>query len=747
MRTSILSIMGLSIGMLWAQTPFYEALKPSLPSPSAQTRTVTPMTLPSVPPPYSRTGKWLHFPEAGSSKGSSRKWPQHLATKPVFDSTVVPQGKKIYEPHQWYALTEEDQAWYWKHVDTTRIMLQLRAVSDIEQPALQQLFANYGITNQLGKSMFPEQMVFFEYAFPLGTAAAMKAFIQECKKLPFVLVAEPSSNLQSGACVPNDPIWQVVNEYWGAWVVGADSAYCYINQPTKQRIAILDNAVDWYHQDLLETVWYGYDFANNDNDPTPDILSATHGTHVTGISSAEINNGMGLSGISPDTVYFAKVGLANGSLSNTAITNAILTIVNRPLIRAYNMSFGAFAPTSSIESAIQQAWNAGKLPIAAAGNDDTQSPTYPANYQNVLAVSAVGVNSNGFLVPTWYTNYGNWIDISAPGGDVNTPFAIWSSIPGNAYAPKEGTSMAAPYVTGVAGLIFAINPFLTAQQARDILIQQSVDYGSTGFDIFYGHGIVNAYESIFAACSLLTPTASAASPQICAGGYVTLTTASNPNALYQWYLNGQMIPGAQQPSVVATQQGTYQVYVQSLGGCYGYSNPVSLSIQPLAQAEFTYSISGNTVSFFQNATHTTGYAWNFGDGNTSNQANPVHTYAQPGIYQVSLTASNVCGPHTATKSFPIGNLDLDPQDFPARFNVYPNPTDGPIHLKCEIPMASSLDIRLTNVLGALLYEENRELVSGELLVNIPDQSLPTGTYFITLKTAYGQWVEKIQVQR
>ena len=747
MRTSILSILGLSIGMLWAQTPFYEALKPSLSSSAGQTRTMTPMTLPSVPPPYSRTGKWLHSPEAGSSKGSSRKWPQHLATKPAFDGTVVPQGKKIYQPHQWYALTEENQEGYWKHVDTTRIMLQLRAESDIEQPALRQLFAAYGITTQLGKSMFPEQMVFFEYAFPLGTAAAMKAFIRECKKLTFVLVAEPSSNFQSEACVPNDPIWQVVNEYWGAWVVGADSAYCYINQPTKQRIAILDDAVEWYHQDLAETVWYGYDFANNDNDPTPDILSATHGTHVTGISSAEINNGMGLSGISPDTVYFAKVGLANGSLSNTAITNAILTIVNRPLIRAYNMSFGAFAPNSSIESAIQQAWNAGKLSIAAAGNEDTQSPTYPANYQNVLAVSAVGVNSNGFLSPASYSNYGTWIDISAPGGELSTNFGIWSSIPGNTYAPKQGTSMAAPYVTGVAGLIFAINPFLTAQQARDILIQQSVDYGSTGFDIYYGHGIVNAYESIFAACSLLTPTASAASPQICAGGSVNLTTAANPNALYQWYLNGQMIPGAQQPSVAATQQGTYQVYVQSLGGCYGYSNPVSLSIQPLAQAEFTYSISGNTVSFFQNATHTTGYAWNFGDGNTSNQANPVHTYAQPGIYQVSLTASNVCGPHTATKSFPLGNLAAEEHDFQPGFSVYPNPSSGPIHITCDLPRPTPLTIRITNVLGAIVYEENKPSMSGSFVFDIPDLSLSTGTYFLTMKTVDGQWVEKIQLNR
>ena len=735
------------MGILCAQTPVYEALKPSPPSPAAQTRTVTPMTLPSVPPPYSRTGKWLHFPEAGSSRGSSRKWPQHLATKPVFDSTVVPQCKKIYQPHQWYALTEENQAGYWKHVDTTRIMLQLHAESDIEQPALRQLLATYGITNQLGKSMFPEQMVFFEYDFPLGTAASMKAFILECKNLPFVLVAEPAANFNLTSCVPNDPIWQVINEYWGQWVVGADSAYCIVNQPTKQRIAIIDDAVEWYHQDLQETVWYGYDFAHGDSDPTPDVLSATHGTHVTGISSAEINNGIGISGISPDTVYFAKVGVGTINFPNTAIINAILAIVNMPLVRAYNMSFGAYAPTSTIQNAIQQAWNAGKLPIAAAGNDDTQSPTYPANYQNVVAVSAVSVSSNGFLIPASYSNYGNWIDISAPGGDVNTPYAIWSSIPGNTYAPYDGTSMAAPFVTGVAGLIFAINPFLTAQQARNILIQQSVDYGSTGYDIFYGHGIVNAYESIFEACSLLTPTASAASPQICAGGYVTLTTPANPNALYQWYLNGQMIPGAQQPSVVATQQGTYQVYVQSLGGCYGYSNPISMTIQPLAQSEFTYSISGNTVSFFQNAMHTTSYAWDFGDGNTSNQPNPVHTYAQPGVYQVTLTVSNICGPHTATKSFPVGNLGIDPQDFPATFSVYPNPTDGPIAVKCEIPMASSLELRLTNVLGALLYEEKRPMMAGDLLIEIPDVALPTGTYFITMKTAYGQWVEKIQIQK
>ncbi len=133
--------------------------------------------------------------------------------------------------------------------------------------------------------------------------------------------------------------------------------------------------------------------------------------------------------------------------------------------------------------------------MAASGNSNC-SLLYPAGYPEVIAVGAVGYN--GSLAPARapYSNFGPELDLVAPGGDLS--FGILStdvnSSGGHIYGYRAGTSMAAPHVAGVLGLMLAagINP----DEARDILCRTSMDLGEPGFDPYYGYGLVNAYWAV-----------------------------------------------------------------------------------------------------------------------------------------------------------------------------------------------------------------------------------------------------------
>ena len=188
------------------------------------------------------------------------------------------------------------------------------------------------------------------------------------------------------------------------------------------------------------------------------------------------------------------------SCSGNAILNAILyaaglpnssgTVPSKPA-DVMNMSLGGpgyDSPTHPYNTAMQDAVDAGTLPVCAAGNDgkDTDVTFYaPCGFDACMCVSAISPN----LSPAGFTNYGSHIDISAPG------VQIWSTVLNDKYEAWQGTSMASPHVAGVAGLIKSLNSNLTPQELRDFLEQTSTDLGNPGRDDHFGVGFLNAFKA------------------------------------------------------------------------------------------------------------------------------------------------------------------------------------------------------------------------------------------------------------
>ena len=248
-------------------------------------------------------------------------------------------------------------------------------------------------------------------------------------------------------------------------------------------VAVIDTGVDYNHEDLSANAWrnpgesgdgketngidddnngyiddvYGWDFVNNDADPMDDNM---HGTHVAGTIGAEGDNGKGVVGVNWQvSIMGLKFLDGNGSGELADAVQAIVYAADNGA-KILNNSWGGGGFSKALEDAIKYARDKGALFVAAAGNSGTNNdtkPSYPANYEveNVISVAA----SDHQDAMASFSQYGSkTVDISAPGVD------IMSTVPGNRYAPLDGTSMATPHVSGAAALILAQYPDLNYRE-------------------------------------------------------------------------------------------------------------------------------------------------------------------------------------------------------------------------------------------------------------------------------------------
>lgn len=286
-------------------------------------------------------------------------------------------------------------------------------------------------------------------------------------------------------------------------------------------IAVLDSGIRMVHPEFSGRIWAntdesnnsidsdnngfigdvnGWDFVNNDNDPTDDH---GHGTNVSGIAVATGNNAIGYAGVDWKCKLMPiKIIDENNSGFYSDWIAGINYAVNNGA-KIINMSVGGSSFSQGMKNAVDNAYSNNVIIVACMMNFNNEVPYYPAAYANTIAVGATNPDDTRsdpfFWSNTSGSNYGAHIDVVAPG---NYIYGLSYSSSTNYNTYWGGTSQATPLVAGICSLILDQNPNLSVDDVRGVLRDTSEDMvgssseDTTGWDKFYGHGRVNAYQAL-----------------------------------------------------------------------------------------------------------------------------------------------------------------------------------------------------------------------------------------------------------
>ncbi len=301
--------------------------------------------------------------------------------------------------------------------------------------------------------------------------------------------------------VPNDPDYNLPPYgQWGLQKIDAPRAWDVTLGSPNITVAVVDTGVWYTEQDIAPNMWtntdgtHGYNYVNNteypmDSDYTKGVY---HGTGVAGVIAATINNGIEIAGVANVKIMAVEALGSNGE-GSSANTSKAITYAADHGARIINLSLGTnstpVGPTD-IETAINYAWSKGALVVAAAGNGingiGQPSLDYPASLPNVVSVGSIGMSGT----KSTFSNYANGLSLTAPGENILT-------LDGGGYPPHDldGTSLATPFVSGVAALLLSLKPSLTNVQLWNILNQTALP-PTGGYTAQYGWGVVNAWNGI-----------------------------------------------------------------------------------------------------------------------------------------------------------------------------------------------------------------------------------------------------------
>ncbi len=348
--------------------------------------------------------------------------------------------------------------------------------------------------------------------------------------------------------MPNDP------EFTAQWhypLINLPQAWDISKGSANVIVAVVDTGVLLNHPDFVNAnsssqLVPGFDFIRdadiaadnesggiigdidaNPNDPGDRGLgfaSTFHGTHVAGTVAAATNNATGASGVGWNVKVMPLRALGVGGGTSYDIEQAILYAAglpndsgDTPIKKAdvINLSLGGTGGAGATPAAYLQARAAGVIIVAAAGNESSSLPVYPASYDDaVLSVGAVDLNKE----KAFYSNFGSHVDVAAPGGDSSQnlngdsyPDGVLSTQGSDAsgsvsftYGIKQGTSMATPHIAGVAALMKSVHSALTPVEFETALQNGAIteDLGAVGRDDLFGHGLIDALKAVLTAQQL-----------------------------------------------------------------------------------------------------------------------------------------------------------------------------------------------------------------------------------------------------
>lgn len=482
--------------------------------------------------------------------------------------------------------------------------------------------------------------------------------------------------------IPNDELYNLSfgnsNWNWHLDVVNAVQAWDFTQGSPDVKIAIVDNAVWMEHEDLEDKLVLTRDVtqanSNNCNPPAGgDPEDWSHGTHCAGLAAGHTDNEVGIASLGFNTSLIGVKATTNafpGGVTNGY--GGIQWAANNGA-DVISCSWGSSSSSQTEQNVITAAYNLGVTILGSAGNDNVQTPHYPSGYDHVICVASTDEDD----LKSDFSNYGNTIDICAPGGYGNTgPQGLLSSVYmyttsfGN-YDSYYGTSMSTPFAAGLAGLIIGVNPDLTPDEVEEVLESTCVNIDTLAGNSQYagklGAGRIDAYAAV--TNTPFTPVANFSTPL----PYITPGTtiqffdesAGVPD-WWSWEFEGgsPVTSNIQNPNVTYDTEGVFTV---SLGveNDFGLDvltveDYITVDSTPspwvLFSSDVTYTCKGDTVSFIDESLYSpTGWTWEFApatvtfvNATTANSQNPQVVFNEPVLYTVTLTATNANGSGSKT---------------------------------------------------------------------------------------------------
>lgn len=532
---------------------------------------------------------------------------------------------------------------------TDQIIVQYKAAAEAfanptADAQMERVSQTAGVAVQYGRAMSGDAHVL--RLSSKMTVDEVQAIADRLMTLPEVANAEPDlvmyhtiDPVLPAAVSPNDPLFANQWDLYGAWGIGAPTAWDTTKGASSVVVAVVDTGIT-NHAEFAGRTVQGYDFISNiwtandgngrDNNPSdpgdwlaanecgPDAeTSSWHGTHTAGTIGATSNNGIGVAGIN----WMSKIeavrvlGKCGGSFSDVIDGMrwaAGLTVPGVPTnanpARVLNVSLGGSGSCSStMQTAVNQIVAAGAVIVVSAGNSAADAVNFvPSNCNGVITVAATG--PTGDL--TYYSNYGSVVEISAPGGEMHSagdPNGVLSTLNtglmgpvADTYVYYQGTSMAAPHVSGIASLLFSLNPNLTPAQVLEIIQGSAKAFSGSAVcnTSICGAGVANAAAALKKAVITISGDAGAAGVKLTYvnGGIKTVTSDGTGkytfDVPYSW--SGTVTPSLNH-YVFSPAQRTYTNLVNDQPNKNYTANPLRMISGNAGAAGATLTYTENTL--------------------------------------------------------------------------------------------------------------------------------------------------------
>jgi serine protease len=349
----------------------------------------------------------------------------------------------------------------------------------------------------------------------LESKADLEKTLKHLNSDPSVVAFEPESQVRAFSTPP------YFTSQWGITTVDSES----VSETTQGAgivVAVVDSGVNANNPDLAGRVIDGVDYPDgfsylNSSNLIDNCVSYTdaryfgrpdhadygkydpngHGTHVAGVISS---NGIGIKSVAPQaTIMPVRVLSSSGSGDVSDVACGVIYAANNGA-HVINMSLGSDIDSPSLRAAVSYAISKDVVVIAASGNDGTTGvDTYPAALPDVIGVGAISNNSGQPIAS--FSNKGNYVDVVAPGVGIwstcSSPSENCSTADGDSnYESLSGTSMATPFVAGLAALVRSMDTNLDASDVANIITASAIDKGEVGYDPVFGFGLVNAPAAV-----------------------------------------------------------------------------------------------------------------------------------------------------------------------------------------------------------------------------------------------------------